>query len=143
MLAEIAGVIEPDGLQIGAGRLDFGQGRFGQDLGGNIVDRGIGDFMNEADIAVLAGCDSGDDFAPRDLGIDDGLASAPSVVDHHDEILHQGLIVPALDQASDVNIADNQKLVKTKIRKNKKTEINPMHSNYYRRGSRESPRQRT
>jgi len=29
-----------------------------------------------------------DDLAPGDLGIDDGLAPAPAVVDHHDEILH-------------------------------------------------------
>jgi hypothetical protein len=54
MLSEIAGMIEMAGLQIGAGGLDIGNSGFGQDFGGDIVDRGVGDFMNEADVPVFA-----------------------------------------------------------------------------------------
>ena len=86
-------MIETVGLRVGAGRLDFGNGRLRQDLCGDIVDGGIGDLVNEADVAVFAGRHAGDDLPPRDLGIDDGLATAPSVVDHHDEILH-GEVLP-------------------------------------------------
>ncbi len=56
-------MIEAVGLQIGPGGRDFGKGCLRQNLGGNIVDRSIGDFMNEADVLVLAGCDACDDFA--------------------------------------------------------------------------------
>src|SRR6202040_2445472 len=52
VFVQIAGVIEAAGLQIGAGRPDFGKGCFGEDLGGNVVDRAIGDFMDEADVLV-------------------------------------------------------------------------------------------
>jgi hypothetical protein len=99
VFAQIAGVIEAAGLQIGAGRPDFGKGCLGQDLGGNVVDRAIGDFMDEADVLVFAGHDTRDDLPPRDFWIDDGLATAPSVVDHHDEILQGGApIVPVRTQ---------------------------------------------
>jgi hypothetical protein len=50
VLAEIAGMIEAAGLQIGSGDRDFGNCCLRQNLGGNIVDRSIGDFMNEADV---------------------------------------------------------------------------------------------
>ena len=60
VLAEIAGMIEAAGLQIGPGDRDFGNCCLRQNLGGNIVDRSIGDFMNEADVLVLAGCDARD-----------------------------------------------------------------------------------
>ena len=81
-------MIEPVGLQVGAGRLDFGNGRLRQNLCGDILDRGIRDLVDEADVPVFAGRDAGDHLPPRDLGIDDGLAPAPAVIDHHDEILH-------------------------------------------------------
>jgi hypothetical protein len=79
MLTEIAGMIEPAGLQIGAGggafaQRDFAERGLRQNFGGDIVDRGIGDFMNEADVLVLARRHARDDFAPCDLGVDDGLA---------------------------------------------------------------------
>src|SRR5713226_2329879 len=90
MLAEIAAMIETAGLQIGARDRYFGNGGLRQNLGGNIVDRGVDDFMNEADVLVFAGGNARDDFAPGDLGIDNGLAPAPSIVDHHNEILHGG-----------------------------------------------------
>jgi hypothetical protein len=51
---KIAGMIEMAGLQIDAGGLDIGNGGLGQDFGGDIIDRGVGDFMNEADIFVFA-----------------------------------------------------------------------------------------
>jgi hypothetical protein len=38
VLAQIAGMIETVGLRVGAGRLDFGNGRLRQDLCGDIVD---------------------------------------------------------------------------------------------------------
>jgi hypothetical protein len=44
--------------------------------------------VNEADIGVFAGRDARDDLAASDFGVDDGLAAAPSVIDHDDEILH-------------------------------------------------------
>jgi hypothetical protein len=48
--------------------------------------------MNEADVPVFAGNHARDDFAPGDLGVDDSLAPAPSVIDHHDKILHGVLV---------------------------------------------------
>ena len=41
------------GLKIGTGRSDVGQGRLAENLGSDILDRAIGDSMNEADIPVL------------------------------------------------------------------------------------------
>ena len=76
VLPQIVRVIESIRLQIGVGASDIGEGGFGQDLGG-----GIGDLVNEADIAVFAGRDARDDFAPGHFGIDDGLATAPSIID--------------------------------------------------------------
>jgi hypothetical protein len=54
-----------------------------------------------------------DDFPPGDFGIDDGLAPAPAVVDHHNEILHSGASGMAGTRRS---ISENQKLVNQKIR---------------------------
>src|ERR1700682_6308900 len=99
MLAEIAGMIETVSLQIGPGDRDFGKCCLRQNLGGNIVDRSIGDFMNEADVLVLAGRDTRDDFAPGNFGIDNGLAPAPSIVDHDHEILHKATLL-SLDSQS-------------------------------------------
>ena len=48
----------------------------------------VGDLVNEADIVVFAGRHARDDLAPGHFRIDDGLAPAPSIIDHHDEILH-------------------------------------------------------
>ena len=87
MLSEIAGVIEMAGLQIGARHRDLGNGGLRQNLRGHIVDRTIGDLVNEADVPVFAGRDARDDFPPRHFRIDDGLAPAASVVDHDNKIL--------------------------------------------------------
>jgi hypothetical protein len=81
-------MIELGGLQVGARRWDFGDGRLGQDILGDILDRLVDDFVDEADIAVFAGRDPGDHLAPRDFGIDYGLATTPAIVDHDDKILH-------------------------------------------------------
>ena len=43
---------------------------------------------------------AGDDFAPGDLGIDDGLAAASSIIDHDNEILHQAPAVTGKRYAS-------------------------------------------
>jgi hypothetical protein len=116
MLAKVAGVIETAGLQIGASRPDFGNGSLGQNFGRDIIDRRISDFMDEADIVVLAGRNAGDNFPPRDFRIDNGLAPAPPVVDHHNEILHGGAFFASAcaDAGSQdaVSISENQKLVK-------------------------------
>src|SRR6202451_1852193 len=96
-LAQVAEMVEAAGLQIGAGSGNFRQRRLRQDFGRDVPARGIGDFVDEADVPVLAGGDARDHLAPGDLGIDDGLASAPAVVDHHDEILH---MAPALSPRS-------------------------------------------
>ena len=85
-------MIEAAGLQIGPGGRDFGKCCLRQNLGGNIVDRNVSDFMNEADVLVLAGGDARDDFAPGDFGVDNGLAPAPSIIDHDHEILHKGAL---------------------------------------------------
>ncbi|MBA2402076.1 MAG: hypothetical protein H0V72_25950 [Bradyrhizobium sp.] len=57
-------------------------------VGGDVLDGGIDDFMDEADVLVFARHDPGDDLAPGDFGIDDGFPAAPTVIDHYDEILH-------------------------------------------------------
>ena len=62
---------------------------------------GIGDLVDEADVPVFAGRDARDDLAAGDLGIDDGLASAPAIIDHHDEILHAPALLPPESRASD------------------------------------------
>jgi hypothetical protein len=54
--------------------------------------------VNEADVAVFAGNHARDDFTPGDLGIDNGLAAAPAIIDHHDEILH-GVPATGIDTA--------------------------------------------
>jgi hypothetical protein len=64
MLAQIADVVELIGLQIGARGVDVGQGRLAQYFGGDVLDRAVRDFMNEADIPIFAGRDPRDDLAP-------------------------------------------------------------------------------
>jgi hypothetical protein len=39
VFAQVANVIEMAGLQVGARRTDVGQGRFAEDLGGDVLDR--------------------------------------------------------------------------------------------------------
>src|SRR6188472_3595730 len=90
VLAKIADVIEMAGLQIGARRADLGQGRLGENLGSDILDGAVHDFMDEADIAVFTRRDPRDDLAPCDFRIDDSLAAAAAVVNHYDKILHAG-----------------------------------------------------
>src|ERR1700682_2348163 len=98
MLCKIPAMIETGGLQIGPGDPDFGSGGLRQNLGRDIVDRRVRDFMNEADVLVFAGGNARDDFAPGDLGLDDGLAPAPPIVDHHDEILQGGVLLAAVSE---------------------------------------------
>ena len=101
VLAQIVGVIEAVGLRVGVVDGDFGEGGLGQNLLGDVLDRAVQDFVNEADIAVFARGDPRDHLAPGHLGIDHGLAPAAAVVDHDDEILHGAC-----------NISENQKKVK-------------------------------
>jgi hypothetical protein len=49
MPAQIADMIEPGVLQIGIASGDVGEGGLRQDILGDIVDRAVRDFMNEAD----------------------------------------------------------------------------------------------
>jgi hypothetical protein len=93
VLAQIAGMIKPDCLEICILRRDFRQGGLGQDGVGHVLDRIFHDFVNERDIPVFAGGDARDDLAPCDLRVDDRLAAPPTVVDHHDVVLH-GTILP-------------------------------------------------
>jgi hypothetical protein len=114
MLRQIARMIEMPGLQLGAGDRDFGKGGFRENLFRDVVDRSIRDFMNEADVLVLAGNHARDDFAPGDLGVDDSLPPAPSVIDHHDKILHRALVVPRrIVACEEPNISENQQYVKS------------------------------
>src|SRR5215475_16040157 len=87
VLAQISCMVEAVGLQI-SGCMDLGEGSLGEDLLGHVLDGLTFDFMNEADVLVLTGGHARDDLAPGDLGIDDSLAAAAAVIDHHDEILH-------------------------------------------------------
>src|SRR5262245_38270676 len=89
VLAKIAEVIEASGLQIDRFRFDFRQCGFGKNVVGDILDRRAGYFMNEADVSVFTRHHAGDDFAPRDFGIDDSLAAPTSIVDHDNKILHR------------------------------------------------------
>ena len=70
MLPEIAGMIEAVGLQIGAISRDFGWRRLGQNLLGDVLDRTVHDFVDEADVAVFTGRYARDQLASRDFGID-------------------------------------------------------------------------
>jgi hypothetical protein len=54
MFSQVAPVIELTGLQIGACGADVGKGGLVQDIGGDILDRRIGDFMDETDVFVFA-----------------------------------------------------------------------------------------
>src|SRR5450631_750276 len=90
VLCEIAGVIEAIGLQFGANYRDFGKGCLGHNLGRDVIHRRICDLVDEADVFVFAGGHARDNLPPRDFRIDNGLASAPSVIDHRNEILHGG-----------------------------------------------------
>jgi hypothetical protein len=89
VLAKIAQMIEVRSLQVDLLRFDFGEGSFGQNIRGDVLHRGVDDLVNEADVPVLTRRYAGDDFTPRNFGVDDGLAATSSVVDHHNEILHQ------------------------------------------------------
>lgn len=76
VLAKIAKMIEARRLQIDLTRFDFRQGGLGKNIGCDVLDGRIGDFVNETDVPVLAGCNPSHDLAPGDLGIDDRLAAA-------------------------------------------------------------------
>ena len=80
VLRKIAGMIETAGLQVRAGRRNFGNGGLRQDLGRDVIDRRTRDLVNEADVLVLAGSHAGDNFPPGDFRIDNGLAPAPSII---------------------------------------------------------------
>ena len=47
-------MIETAGLQVGACHRDFGKGGLRQNLGGDVIDRGLGDFVYKADVLVFA-----------------------------------------------------------------------------------------
>src|SRR5436190_3166486 len=115
VLAQIAKVIEMAGLQTGACRADVGKGSLAENIGGDILDGGIGDLMDETDVLVLARRYPRDDFAPGDFRIDNGFAAAPAIIDHHHEILHTWR--PAYPEPDIVNISENQKKVKRNFAK--------------------------
>ena len=97
MFSQVALVIELAGLQIGVCRSDIGKGGLVHDVSGDILDRGIGNLMDEADVLVFAGRDPGDNLTPCDFEIDDGLAAAAAVIDHHNKILHADDLAPSPD----------------------------------------------
>jgi hypothetical protein len=85
------------------------------------VDRRPYDFVNEADVLVFAGHYARNDLAPGDLGIDDGLAPAPPVVDHHDEILHGvALFAPEAACGRQANYFVKSEISQEEIRKIRK-----------------------
>jgi hypothetical protein len=70
MLAKIADVVETAGLQIQAGRADLRQGGLAENVGSDVFDRAICDFVDEADIFVLTRRDPGDDLSPGDFRVE-------------------------------------------------------------------------
>src|SRR6185369_9606655 len=83
---------------------------------GHVLDGAVQDFVDEGDVLVFARGDAGKDLASRDLGIDDGLAAAPPVVDHHDKILHENdPAAPVIGARQD--IYEKRKKVKCDSRK--------------------------
>lgn len=59
MLAQVAEVVETPGLQIDVLGPDLRQRRLGQNGRGDIRDCAIGDFVDEGDVPVFAGCNAG------------------------------------------------------------------------------------
>lgn len=53
-----------------------------------------GDLVDEADVLVFARHDPRDDLAPGDFGIDNGLAAAAAVIDHHDKYCMLAIWLP-------------------------------------------------
>jgi hypothetical protein len=88
VFADVTDMIDFCGLQICFSHADIGNRSLGNDIGRDVVNAAIFDFVNEADIPVFAGRYTRDYFPPGYLRIDDRFASASSVVNHHDEILH-------------------------------------------------------
>src|SRR5688572_11281398 len=97
------------GLQVGACRAEVRQGRLAENIGGDVLDRAIRDLMDEADIPVFTRRDPGDDLAPCDFRVDDGLATAAAVIDHHDEILHAGDLTSSCAGIDDDSISEKRK----------------------------------
>ena len=87
-------MIEVVGLKVGTVSFYLGEGGLGENVSSHVLDHGTGDFVNEADIPVFAGNDARDNFAPGDLGIDNGFTATPAIIDHHNEVLHA---VPATE----------------------------------------------
>jgi hypothetical protein len=48
VLAKVAQVVEAAGLQVGVFGLDLRESRLGQDVGGDVLYQGTGDFVDEA-----------------------------------------------------------------------------------------------
>src|SRR5262245_29104645 len=118
VLTKIAQMIEARSLQVDLFRFDYGKGSFGQNIRGDVQHRGLDDLVNKADVPGLTRRYAGDDLTPGDFGVDDRLAATSSVVDHHNEILHQATAITNKRWAS--IIPENTKKVKLKILKNEK-----------------------
>lgn len=77
VLAQVAGVIAADRLEVDFVRRDLGKGGLGQDCFGHVLDRLVHDLVNERDVSILTRGDAGDDLASGDFGIDDRFAATP------------------------------------------------------------------
>jgi hypothetical protein len=53
VLAQVAAVVECAGLQIGVVSANLGEGGLAENIGGDVLDRGLIDLMNEADVPVF------------------------------------------------------------------------------------------
>jgi len=53
VLAQVAGVIEPERLEIDIVRRDLGEGGLSQDRFGHVLDRTLHDLVDERDVAVF------------------------------------------------------------------------------------------
>src|SRR5260370_172324 len=89
-----------------------------------MAERRRGELVNEADVVVSAGGNTRDDLAPGYLGIDDGLAPAPAVIYHHNEILHGVALFASVEvlsrrnqyfRKSEISQADNSENQKKRL----------------------------
>src|SRR5260370_25248973 len=78
--AEVAGMVEAAGLQVPARDRNFRQRGLRQNLGGDVVDCGIGDFVDEAHIFGFAGSHARDDPPPSYFGIEACPPAPPPIV---------------------------------------------------------------
>ena len=111
MLAQVAGVIEPDGLQIRLFSFDRGEGGLGENLRGDVLNRRTGDSWMK--LIFLYSPEVMRETTSRRVisGIHHRFPAAPAIVDHYNIILHG---FPAIGAHRRI-VSENQNFVKSKF----------------------------